>query len=76
MTTGLADSAGDIFLVGTRLQGDTMARPFLIAQSSAGNISPNRDTMMPDGYAVVGTIFNSPQGAPAASASYTLLGER
>ena len=74
--TGLADSAGDIFLVGTRVSGDTMPRPFLIAQSSAGNISPNRDTMMPDGYAVVGSIFNWPQGTPAVNASYTILGER
>jgi hypothetical protein len=74
--TGQADAAGAIYLVGTRVQGDTMPRPFIIAQSSAGNISPNRDTMMPDGYAIVGNIFNLPQGGSAVDASYTLLGER
>ena len=74
--TGLSDSAGDIYLVGTRVQGDTMPRPFIMAQSSAGNISPNRDTMMPDGYAVVGDIFNWPQGTAAVNASDTILGER
>ena len=74
--TGLADTSGNIYLVGTRVHGDTLARPFIIAQDSAGNISPNGATMMQQGYATVGVIFNWPTGTPAASATYTTLGER
>ena len=64
--TGLADSTGDIFLVGTRVQGDTMPRPFVAAQASA-----DVQTMMQQGYALVGSIFNSAQ-----TDYLTYLGER
>ncbi|MGA2188622.1 MAG: hypothetical protein ABSH33_08830 [Steroidobacteraceae bacterium] len=63
--TGLADGAGDVLFVGTRVQGDTLSRPFMTAQSS--NIEP----MMQDGYATVGVIINAGQSDP-----YTYLGER
>jgi hypothetical protein len=66
--TGLADGSGDIYLVGTRVQGDTLPRPFL-ASASIGDLWSR-------GYAVVGVVFNWPQGAPAAAATYTFLGER
>jgi hypothetical protein len=64
--TGLADSTGDIFLVGTRVQGDTMPRQFVAARSAA-----QLQTMMQQGYAIVGLIFNS-----AESDYLTYLGER
>jgi hypothetical protein len=63
--TGLVDSAGDVVFVGTRVQGDTMARPFMTAQGS------NVARMMQEGYATVGVIVNSGQADP-----YTYLGER
>lgn len=62
---GRADDAGDVVLVGTRLQGDTMARPFVIA-TSAGAFQ----TMMMQGYATVGVILGSGGGTS------TYLGER
>jgi len=63
--TGLADSAGDVVLVGTRVQGDSMGRPFIAAQGS------NVDLMMQNGYATVGVIVDSSQ-----SDADTYLGER
>jgi hypothetical protein len=63
--TGLADSAGDIVLVGARVQGDSMARPFIAAQGK------DVQTMMQDGYATVAVIIDSSQSDP-----YTYLGER
>jgi hypothetical protein len=45
---GQADAGGNVYLVGTRVQGDTMARPFM----AAPNGSP--DQLMQQGYAVVG----------------------
>jgi hypothetical protein len=54
-----------VLFVGTRVQGDTLSRPFMTAQSS--NIEP----MMQDGYATVGVIINAGQSDP-----YTYLGER
>jgi hypothetical protein len=65
--TGLADSSGNILLVGTRVQGDTMARPFVAAQSSSAI-----QAMMQQGYANVGVIvdFSNPTN------SFTYLGER
>jgi len=50
--TGLADGNGDIFLVGTRVQGDTMPRPFMAAQGSSEIMA-----MWQQGYAPVGAIF-------------------
>jgi hypothetical protein len=65
--TGLADSTGNILLVGTRVQGDTMARPFVVAQGS-----PAIQAMMQQGYANVGVIVDlSNPNNP-----YTYLGER
>jgi len=63
--TGQADNAGNLYLVGTRVQGDTMARPFIAAPGGAQN------QLMQQGYAIVGVIFDSTQTDP-----YTYLGER
>jgi hypothetical protein len=63
--TGIADNAGDLVLVGTRVRGDNMARPFMAAQGS------NVQTMMLDGYATVGVIVDASLSDP-----YTYLGER
>jgi hypothetical protein len=60
--TGLADSSGNIVFVGTRVQGDTMARPFIAAQGSA-----EVQDLMQRGYAMVGVV---------AGSSVTYLGER
>jgi hypothetical protein len=66
--TGLADTAGDLLLiVGTRVQGDTLPRPFVIAQNSS-----EIQAMQQEGYACVGVIVNLAQ--PVYTASY--LGER
>jgi hypothetical protein len=51
--------------VGTRVQGDTMARPFIAAPGRTQN------QLMQQGYAIVGVIFN-----PTQSETYTYLGER
>jgi hypothetical protein len=65
--TGQADGNGNILLVGTRVQGDTMARPFVAAQGSSAI-----QTMMQQGYANVAVIVDlSNQTNP-----YTYLGER
>ena len=67
---GLADSAADIVMVGTRVQGDTMPRPFMsVAQ---GN---DRVTMYQQGYATVG-IISYPSPTVANTYVTTLLGER
>jgi hypothetical protein len=63
--TGQADNAGNLYLVGTRVQGDTMARPFIAAPGGSQN------QLMQQGYAIVGVIFDSTQTDP-----YTYLGER
>jgi hypothetical protein len=63
--TGQADNAGNLYLVGTRVQGDTMARPFIAAPGGPQN------QLMQQGYAIVGVIFDSTQTDP-----YTYLGER
>jgi hypothetical protein len=65
--TGLADSSGNVVLVGTRVQGDTMARPFIAAQGSAAI-----QAMMQQGYANVGVIVDSSN----PTNPYTHLGER
>jgi hypothetical protein len=62
---GQADNLGNLYLVGTRVQGDTMARPFIAAPGGSQN------QLMQQGYAIVGVIFNSAQ-----SDYYTYLGER
>jgi hypothetical protein len=61
---GQSDSTGNLFLVGTRVHGDTMARPFIAA---AGGM---QSQMMQQGYAMVGVLFN------LATGDYTYLGER
>jgi len=65
--TGLADGSSNILLVGTRVQGDSMARPFVAAQGSSAV-----QTMMQQGYANVGVIvdYSNPTNP------YTFLGER
>jgi hypothetical protein len=65
--TGLADSSGDILLIGTRVQGDTLPRPFVIAQNSS-----ETQMMQQEGYALVGVIVNLAQPAYP----YSFLGER
>jgi hypothetical protein len=65
--TGLADSSGNVVLVGTRVQGDTMARPFVAAQGSSAI-----QAMMRQGYANVGVIVDLSN----PTNTYTFLGER
>jgi hypothetical protein len=65
--TGTADSSGNVVLVGTRVQGDNMARPFVAAQGT-----PAIQTMMQQGYANVGVIVDYTNPANP----YTFLGER
>ena len=62
--TGLADSSSDVYLVGTRVQGDTMARPFVAADPSHPD-----PAIMQQGYAIVGVVIG-PTYTP------TYLGER
>jgi hypothetical protein len=62
---GLADNAGDVVLIGTRVQGDSMARPFKTAQASSVA------TLMQEGYATVGGILDAAQAGDV-----TYLGER
>jgi hypothetical protein len=54
-----------LFLVGTRVQGDTMPRPFMTASSAADQIA-----LFQKGYAVVGRIDNITTAIPV------VLGER
>jgi hypothetical protein len=65
--TGLADSIGNVALVGTRVQGDTMARPFIAAQGSAAI-----QAMTQQGYANVAVIVDLSN----PTNPYTYLGER
>lgn len=65
--TGQANSSGNILLVGTRVLGDTMARPFVAAQGT-----PGVQSMMLQGYANVGVIVDLTNPADP----YTYLGER
>jgi hypothetical protein len=64
--TGNADGAGNILLVGTRVRGDTMPRPFMAAQGSTQIAA-----MQQQGFAPVGVIVDLSQNNP-----YTYLGER
>lgn len=65
--TGLAASSGNVVLVGTRVQGDTMARQFIAAQGSVAI-----QVMMQQGYANVGVIVDLSN----PTNPYTYLGER
>jgi hypothetical protein len=62
---GQADNLGNLYLVGTRVRGDTMARPFIAAPGGSQN------QLAQQGYAIVGVIFNAAQ-----TDYYTYLGER
>jgi len=61
---GQADASGDLFLVGTRVQGDSLARPFAAVQTGLA-------TLQQQGYAIVGVITDL-----SKADSYTWLGER
>jgi hypothetical protein len=65
--TGSADDSGNVLLVGTRVQGDTMARPFMAAQGSA-----EIQKMQQQGYANVAVILDLSN----LMNPYTYLGER
>jgi hypothetical protein len=65
--TGSADGNGNVILVGTRVMGDTMPRPFLSAQSSQ-----QFQTLQQEGYAIVAVIFDAANTANP----FTYLGER
>lgn len=65
--TGQADGTGNVLLIGTRVQGDTMARPFVAAQGAQ-----QIQAMMQQGYANVGVIVDYTNPANP----YTFLGER
>ena len=67
---GLADSAADIVMVGTRVQGDTMPRPFMSSTDSNSST-----TIFQQGYAIVG-IVSYPSPTVANTYVATLLGER
>ena len=56
---GQADATGDIYLIGTRVQGDTVARPFMIVQGDQAF-----QTAQQQGYAVVGVVVNLAQQDP------------
>jgi hypothetical protein len=58
--TGLSDASGDIFVVGTRVAGDTAPRPFIIAQTSSEIAAAQQG-----GYANV-AILAGPSGGSAA----------
>jgi hypothetical protein len=53
--SGRADDDGNLLLVGTRIQGDTMARPFMAAQG-AGTLA-----LMQQGYSIVAVISDVTQ---------------
>ncbi len=53
--SGRADDAGNVLLVGTRVQGDTMARPFAAGDGSALQAWAQK------GYSVVAVIFDTTQ---------------
>ena len=53
--TGLADGDNNILLVGTRVQGDAMPRPFSATQAS------QVPTMQQQGFALVGVIVDATQ---------------
>jgi hypothetical protein len=65
--TGTADDSGNVLLVGTRVQGDVMARPFVAAQGAAAI-----QAMTQQGYANIAVIvdYTNPTNP------YTFLGER
>jgi hypothetical protein len=67
---GLADSDADIVMVGTRVQGDTMPRPFMSSTDSNSST-----TIFQQGYAIVG-IVSYPSPTVANTYVATLLGER
>ncbi len=64
---GQADSSGGLLLVGTRVHGDTLPRPFVSARSSS-----DYQSLQQHGYAIVGVIVDLTQ----AVEPYTYLGER
>jgi hypothetical protein len=64
---GQADSTGNLLLIGTRLQGDTLSRPFISARSLA-----DKQSLRQQGYAIVGVIVDLSQPVDP----YTYLGER
>lgn len=64
--TGIADTTGNVYLLGTRVQGDTIARPFIAAAGSA-----QIRAMQQQGYATVGIV-----AGPAPDHTMTYLGER
>lgn len=56
---GPADTSGDLVMVGTRVAGDTMARPFAAPyyyEDGSGKSSPDFGTLQQQGYAVVGVV--------------------
>jgi len=66
---GLADGSADIVMVGTRVQGDTMPRPFMAIPE--GSSSP----LFQQGYSIVG-IISYPSPTAPNTAITTFLGER
>ena len=64
--SGLADDAGDVLLVGTRVQGDTLPRPFVAAQGNQQS-----QMMQQQGYANVAVIVN-PGQSPSTNPYYYL----
>ena len=57
---GLSDASGDVFLVGTRVAGDTAPRPLIIAQTSSDIAAAQKS-----GYANV-AIVAGPSGGSTA----------
>ena len=67
-TTQAADGSG-VILIGTRVQGDTMPRPFLIGDALAGS----EYAVFAQGYAVVAVVDKYANGVPVIQ---NFLGER
>ena len=63
---GQADGTGDLLLIGTRVQGDTLPRPFEAVQGTQAF-----QTLQQQGYAIVGVVDDLTAAAP-----YTWLAER
>lgn len=63
---GQADGTGGLFLIGTRVQGDTLPRPFEAVQGAQAF-----QTLQQQGYAIVGVVDDLTAATP-----YTWLAER
>lgn len=78
--TGI-NGAGNFIAVGTRVTGQTTPRPIKIVEipcvPGAGDFGTPLDTLLTDGYALVGEIFHGgTNGACDGSPTWALIGQR